>query len=119
MRLAQTPAVRSATCQCNSQANSNASAQQAPPNPKDPRIGLKAGLRDAGTAALNMELVSNMPTPEGFFDPEAPAGSPTPPERAPGAPPEPAPAPGTPPSSGTGIRVWRIRCSRRCARTRR
>ncbi len=73
------------------------SAQQAPPNPKDPRIGLKAGLRDAGTAALNMELLSNMPKPEGFFDPEAPAGSPTPPERAPGAPPEPAPAPGTPP----------------------
>ena len=73
------------------------SAQQAPPNPKDPRIGLKAGLRDAGTAALNMELVSNMPKPEGFFDPDAPAGSPTPPERAPGTPPEPAPAPGTPP----------------------
>ncbi len=73
------------------------SAQQAPPNPKDPRIGLKAGLRDAGTAALNMELLANMPKPEGFFDPEAPAGSPTPPERAPGAPPEPTPAPGTPP----------------------
>jgi hypothetical protein len=73
------------------------SAQQAPPNPKDPRIGLKAGLRDAGTAALNMELLANMPKPEGFFDPEAPAGSPTPPERAPGAPPEPTPEPGTPP----------------------
>ena len=73
------------------------SAQQAPPNPKDPRIGLKAGLRDAGTAALNMELLSNLPKPEGFFDPDAPAGSPTPPERAPGTPPEPAPAPGTPP----------------------
>ena len=73
------------------------SAQQAPPNPKDPRIGLKAGLRDAGTAALNMELLANMPKPEGFFDPEAPAGSPTAPERAPGAPPEPTPAPGTPP----------------------
>jgi hypothetical protein len=73
------------------------SAQQAPPNPKDPRIGLKGGLRDAGTAAMNMELLSNLPKPEGFFDPEAPAGSPTPPERAPGAPPEPTPAPGTPP----------------------
>jgi hypothetical protein len=74
-----------------------AGAQQAPPNPKDPRIGLKAGLRDAGTAALNMELLANMPKPEGFFDPAAPAGSPTAPERAPGAPPEPTPAPGTPP----------------------
>ncbi len=74
-----------------------AGAQQAPPNPKDPRIGLKAGLRDAGTAALNMELLANLPKPDGFFDPEAPAGSPTPPERVPGAPPESAPAPGTPP----------------------
>jgi hypothetical protein len=74
-----------------------AGAQQAPPNPKDPRIGLKAGLRDAGTAALNMELLANLPKPDGFFDPEAPAGSPTPPERVPGAPPEPAPVPGTPP----------------------
>ena len=72
-------------------------AQQAPPDPKDPRIGLAAGLRDAGTAAKNMELLSNLPKPEGFFDPEAPAGSPTPPERAPGEAPEPPPAPGTPP----------------------
>ncbi len=46
---------------------------------------------------MNMELLANMPKPEGFFDPEAPAGSPTPPERAPGAPPEPTPEPGTPP----------------------
>src|SRR4029079_15604270 len=47
-------------------------AQQAAPDPKDPRIGLKPGLRDAGTAAKNMELVANMPKPEGFFDPAAP-----------------------------------------------
>jgi hypothetical protein len=49
--------------------------------PADPRIGLKAGLRDAGKAAHNMELVTNLPKPEGFFDPKAPAGEPTGPER--------------------------------------
>ena len=49
----------------------------------DPRVGLKAGFRDAGEAAHNMELVVNLPKPEGFFDPEAPAGRPRPP-----APPE-------------------------------
>jgi hypothetical protein len=58
----------------------------------DPRIGLKAGLRDAGQAARNMELVASLPRPEGFFDPKAPAGNPTPPE----APPTPEPPPGAP-----------------------
>jgi hypothetical protein len=47
----------------------------------DPRVGLKPGLRDAGYAARNMELVSTLPKPEGFFDPKAPAGQPTRPER--------------------------------------
>ena len=47
----------------------------------DPRVGLKPGLRDAGEAASNMELVATLPKPEGFFDPKAPAGTPTPPER--------------------------------------
>jgi hypothetical protein len=70
-------------------------AQQA--STTDPRVGLKAGLTDAGVAALHMELVANLPKPEGFFDPEAPAGSPIEPERAPGAPAPPPPAPGTPP----------------------
>ena len=70
-------------------------AQQA--STTDPRAGLKAGLTDAGTAALHMELVANLPKPEGFFDPDAPAGSPIEPERAPGTPPPPPPAPGTPP----------------------
>ena len=98
-----------------------ASAQQAPPNPKDPRIGLKAGLRDAGTAALNMELLANLPKPEGFFDPEAPAGSPTPPERAPGAPPEPTPAPGhaaTPAATRLGLHEFRPRLLRHPRRGR-
>jgi hypothetical protein len=54
----------------------------------DPRVGLKAGLHDAGQAARNMELVSSLPKPEGFFDPKAPGGYPTPPERDPKLPPE-------------------------------
>ena len=53
----------------------------------DPRIGLKAGFRDAGVAARNMELLANLPKPEGFFDPAAPAGAVTPPEPPPGTPP--------------------------------
>ena len=39
-------------------------AQQA----QDPRVGLKAGMTDAGVAARNMELVANLPKPEGFGD---------------------------------------------------
>ena len=53
----------------------------------DPRYTLKPGLRDAGEAAKNMERIANLPKPEGFFDPKAPAGNPAPPERAPNAPP--------------------------------
>ena len=41
----------------------------------DPRVGLKAGFRDAAHAALGMELVATMPRAEGFYDPKAPAGS--------------------------------------------
>jgi hypothetical protein len=52
----------------------------------DPRIGLRAGLRDAAQAAWNLELIASLPKPEGFFDPGAPAGSPTPPERDTNAP---------------------------------
>ena len=47
----------------------------------DPRVGLKPGLNDAGVAASNLELVAHVPKPQGFFDPKAPAGEPTPPER--------------------------------------
>jgi Domain of Unknown Function (DUF1080) len=46
----------------------------------DPRVGLKAGLTDAGQAALGMELIASLPKPPGFYDPKAPAGEPTPPE---------------------------------------
>ena len=53
----------------------NGSAQERPAN--DPRVGLKPGLKDAGAAAKNMELLANLPTPPGFFDPAQPTGEPT------------------------------------------
>ncbi|MDP1570594.1 MAG: hypothetical protein Q8L86_11380 [Vicinamibacterales bacterium] len=49
----------------------------------DPRVGLKAGLHDAGEAAWNMERVAGLPKPDGFFDPEKPAGNPAGPELTP------------------------------------
>jgi len=58
-------------------------AQEGPAatSPADPRTGLKPGFRDAGHAARHMELVANLPKPDGFFDPKAPGGEPTEPER--------------------------------------
>ena len=48
-------------------------AQQIPPagaaDKDDPRVGLKAGVDDAGVAARNMELVAHIARPEGFVDP--------------------------------------------------
>ena len=35
---------------------------------QDPRIGLRAGLTDAGVASRNLELVSSLPRPTGFFN---------------------------------------------------
>ena len=66
-------------------------AQEKPGSPaaQDPRVGLKPGLRDAGKAARGMELLVNVPKPEGFFDPKAPAGTPTRPERDPKLPEKP------------------------------
>jgi hypothetical protein len=49
-------------------------------NGRDPRVGLKAGLRDAAVAIRHLELVASLGKPEGFFDPKNPAGDPTPPE---------------------------------------
>ena len=59
-----------------------AGAQQpSPPTAStDPRVGLKPGLKDAGVAASNLELVASLPKPPGFFDPKLPAGEPTGPE---------------------------------------
>ena len=52
----------------------------------DPRVGLAPGFRDAGVAASNMELVTTLPKPEGFYDPEAPAGRPRRPREEPATP---------------------------------
>src|SRR4051812_26128785 len=60
----------------------------------DPRVGLKAGLRDAGEAAKNLEKIASLPNPAGFFDPKSPGGTATPPERDPNLPP---PSPDEPP----------------------
>ena len=40
----------------------------------DPRVGLAAGFRDAGEAALNMQVIASLPKPPGFFDPDRPSG---------------------------------------------
>ena len=42
----------------------------------DPRVGLAAGLHDAGQALHNMELLAALTKPPGFFDPDNPAGLP-------------------------------------------
>jgi hypothetical protein len=41
----------------------------------DPRVGLRAGFRNGGTAARGIELVANLPKPAGFYDPKAPFGT--------------------------------------------
>jgi hypothetical protein len=61
--------------------NSNVEIQDLTPPASDPRVGLKPGLRDAGQAVRNLELVASLPKPAGFFDPKQPAGTPTPAER--------------------------------------
>jgi hypothetical protein len=77
-------------------------AQERPAARPDPRVGLKPGMRDAGQAARNMELIASLPKPEGFFDPKAPAGEPTPPERDPKLPPEGEATQTTPPATAEG-----------------
>jgi len=57
-----------------------AQQRQATASKPDPRVGLKAGIRDAGQAIRNLELVASLPKPDGFFDPAKPLGNPTPPE---------------------------------------
>lgn len=48
--------------------------QAPPPAAPDPRVGLKAGVRDAGIAAKGMELVTSLPKPAGFDDPAGTGG---------------------------------------------
>src|SRR5476649_845536 len=91
-----------ATCLCVSAvmlvAAIEGGAQQRPADPNDPRVGLKAGLRDAGEAARNMKRIASLPKPEGFFDPAKPGGDVIPPERDPNLPPLPPPDPNAPPN---------------------
>ena len=47
----------------------------------DPRVNLAAGFRDAGQAALNLQLIASLPKPAGFFDPDNPYGLPNRPEQ--------------------------------------
>ena len=61
-------------------AAATAQQRQAAASKPDPRVGLKAGIRDAGQAIRNMELVASLPKPDGFFDPAKPLGNPTAPE---------------------------------------
>src|SRR6185503_6589564 len=58
------------------------SAQEQPAPAGDPRTALKGGFRDAGTTIRNLELIASLPRPEGFFDPKAPGGLPTPAEES-------------------------------------
>jgi hypothetical protein len=76
-------------------------AQQKAPDPKDPRVGLKPGMKDAGVAARHMELVSTMSRPDGFFDPKAPAGEVVPAEPPPSEKPQ-APEGATGATGATG-----------------
>jgi hypothetical protein len=66
----------------------------------DPRIGLKGGYLDADSVSRNMELIRNIPKPDGFFDPKSPLGTPTRPERGNAIPGLPAPSGATPAAAG-------------------
>src|SRR5687768_17798560 len=57
------------------------------PSTTDPRANLKPGGpgMKAAEAAWNMELVSNLPKPKGFFDEDQPLGT-RPPQQPEGAP---------------------------------
>ena len=74
--------------------------QEAPKGPtastSDPRYTLKPGLRDAGEAIKNLERLSALSKPAGFFDPNSPAGGIIPPEK-PGEENAPPPPPDAPP----------------------
>ena len=60
-------------------------AAEAAQTPTIRASGSSPAPSDAGVAARNMELVANLPRPEGFFDPKAPAGDTAPTEASRGA----------------------------------
>jgi hypothetical protein len=53
-------------CASSSGSASHGASMAAPAMAKDPRVGLRAGVTDAGTAAWNLKLVSNTPASEKF-----------------------------------------------------
>lgn len=87
--MASNEAAKSATV-----SSSNATVYTNPrATSEDPRVGLKAGLYDAGTAISGMELLISVPKPPGFApDPDAIAAFTA----------APAPAPGTRPTPPRG-----------------
>ena len=60
-------------------------APAAPTGSKDPRVGLKPGLKNAGEAVRNLDHVAHLAKPEGFFDPKNPGGEPMDPPPANGS----------------------------------
>src|SRR5439155_8184124 len=69
----------------------------------DPRVGLKAGMRDAGVAVRNLELIKSIPKPEGFFDPKSFLGTPIPAEQNAAPAQQPAAQPAAQPQANSGI----------------
>ena len=57
-------------------------AAQEKAHTNDPRVGLKAGVKDAGIAVKGLELVATQFKPDGFYDPKNPLGDPIPAEGA-------------------------------------
>src|SRR5450755_4682956 len=57
---------------CSGQTSSQALANPRAPS-DDPRVGLKAGLYDAGEAAFGMQRLASLPKPPGFAPGEATA----------------------------------------------
>jgi hypothetical protein len=76
-------------------------AQEARDRTRDPRVGLEPGIRDAGQAIRNLELVSSLPKPPGFFEPGSPLGEPTAPEKEPTASADAPASPTAPPKPAT------------------
>jgi hypothetical protein len=87
---AQTPAVQTPAAQTPPQQRPDPVPPEDLPRPSttDPRANLKPGAvgSKAAEAAWNMELVSNLPKPEGFTDPSQPLGTPPAPPLPEGAP---------------------------------
>ncbi|HUA83853.1 MAG TPA: hypothetical protein VMB85_08330 [Bryobacteraceae bacterium] len=69
---------------CSAQAGGNSAPVNAR-QPGDPRVGLKAGIFDAGEASFGLEKLVSLPKPPGFAPGTGGATEPFPPPQAPGA----------------------------------